>query len=397
MSRQRLCFVVESGTDVRMVEGLAERFELRVLARKIDGGVEINWPLALPAEVTIGPASRLGFARLALRHLLDKKRQYDFVIVQSYGLAALAANVAGRLTGTPTAMLICSPIEAYYECRRQNSQSDKQFRWHELALLRALARINGMVGQQYIVLSEYLAQVVRGHGTRKPIRFIPIYGVDTEIFSPLTENRSAVRGRLGLPQQGSLIFFSSRIAPEKDSETLLAAAKMLIDQGRDLWLLHRSGGYRSFIKDAQRFGIGHRVIATDAIHPHRELPQDYQVCDLCVQASRAEGLGFSPLEALACEIPVVATAVGGLRETIVNGRTGWTYPAGDADALANCIAAALDNPDEAASRAVAGRCMVIEKFDRRKCFAEIEQLVRDSKVTKLVTDLTQAKQEWDGL
>ncbi len=254
-----------------------------------------------------------------------------------------------------------------------------------------------MIGQQYIVLSEYLAQVVRGHGTRKPIRFIPIYGVDTEIFSPLTENRSAVRARLGLPQQGSLIFFSSRIAPEKDGETLLAAAKKLIGQGRDLWLLHRSGGYRSFVKDAQRFGIGHRVIATDAIHPHRELPQDYQACDLCVQASRAEGLGFSPLEALACEVPVVATAVGGLRETIIDGKTGWTYPVGDADALANCIAAALDNPDEAASRALAGRCLVIEKFDRRKCFAEIEQLVRDSKATEFVTDITQAKQEWDGL
>jgi hypothetical protein len=43
-SRMRLCFIVESGTDVRMVEGLAERFDLSVLARRITDGVEISWP-----------------------------------------------------------------------------------------------------------------------------------------------------------------------------------------------------------------------------------------------------------------------------------------------------------------------------------------------------------------
>lgn len=391
MSKRRLCFVVESGTDMRMVEGLAERFALTVLARGIDGGVEINWPSAMPMEVIRGPASRFGFARLALRHLLGENRRYGFVIVQSYSLAAMAANIAGRLTGTPTAMLICSPIEAYYECRRRRPQPGKPFRLHELMLLRALARINGAIGQQYFVLSDHLAQVVRGHGTCKPVRLVPIYGVDTRVFKPLSEAKAALKARLGLPATGSLIFFSSRIAPEKDSETLLAALRHLLDAGRDLWLLHRSGGHRSFIEDARRWGVAERVIATDAVHPHQELPRDYQACDLCVQASRAEGLGFSPLEALACETPVVATAVGGLRETIIEGQTGWTYQPGDVQALASCIAAVLDDPAEAARRAAAGRHLVSARFDRRKVFAALEQIIEASEDLEPRTDLAEVE------
>src|SRR5260370_22565011 len=115
---------------------------------------------------------------------------------------------------------------------------------------------------------------------------------------------------------------------------MLTALGILLDKGRDLWLLHRSGGYIAFRGEAERIGITHRLIATDAVHPHRELPMDYQASDICVQASREEGLGFSPIEAMACRVPVVASAVGGLKETVVDGCTGWSYPVGDEYALA---------------------------------------------------------------
>jgi glycosyltransferase involved in cell wall biosynthesis len=172
-----------------------------------------------------------------------------------------------------------------------------------------------------------------------------------------------------------LIFFSSRIAPEKDSEALLAAMRSLLEGGRDIWLLHRSGSYRSFVNEAARMGVAHRVIATDAVHPHRQLPTDYQACDVCVQSSREEGLGFSPLEAFACGLPVVASAVGGLRETVIDGRTGWTYPVGDWRALAACIAAALDDPVEAIRRATAGRELVRQHYDRRVVFDRLAKVV----------------------
>ncbi len=363
MNRTRLLFVVESGTDVRLVEGLAENFDLTVIARKIEGGVEISQPPSAQFPLAIGPASRAGFARFVFTELLRRRSKTDLVVVQGYSLAALAANMARQITGKPTIMLVCSPIEAYYRCRL-NHPAGRPYQRHEAALLNFLARANALAGDQYVVLSRYLESVVRSHGARS-IHNIPIYGVDTHLFCPPALSKPALKSSLGLPPSGMLIFFSSRVAPEKDSETLLRAMRRLLDDGQDLWLLHRSGGYRQFLADAEKFGVASHVIATDAVHPHHDLPFDYQACDVCVQASREEGLGFSPLEALACETPVIATQVGGLKETILDGQTGWTYPVGDDQKLAQCLASVISQPAEAARRAQAGRQLVISRFDRK--------------------------------
>lgn len=373
--RTRLLFVVESGADVRLVEGLAERFELTVLARRIEGGVEISQAASKSFALAVGPASRASFARTVFAEVRRRRDEVDAVIVQGYGAAALAANVACRLAGIRAFMLVCSPAERYYLCRREHADEGKPFRRRELFALGAFARMNARAGYQYLVLGEHLAEVVRGHGGRRPVSVVPVYGVDTEIFSPAREPKRATRERLGLPAEGSLVFFSSRVAPEKDAETLLAAFRTLLEEGRDLWLLHRSGGHRVFLEDARRFGVAARVIATDAVHPHRGLADDYRASDLCVQASREEGLGFSPLEALACGTPVVAAAVGGLLETIRHGETGWSYTSGDAAALAACMREALDDAEEGARRAARGRALVRERYERAGAFARLEEII----------------------
>ncbi len=378
----RLLFIVESGTDVRLVEGLAEHFQLSVLARRIDGGVEISHPPSVSFPMKIGPASRIGFAQFVFRELLHRRAQTDIVLVQGYALAALAANLARQITGAPTIMLVCSPIERYYRCRLQHPVGPP-YRRHEAMMLHLLARANALTGETYVVLSRYLSSVVGSHGA-KSVHTIPIYGVDTGIFRPVKKSKLALRLELGLPPEGILIFFSSRIAPEKDSETLLHAVRQLLDAGENLWLLHRSGGYRQFLADAERFGVRSRVIATDAVHPHRELPLDYQACDICVQASREEGLGFSPLEALACATPVIATAVGGLKETIIDRKTGWNYPAGDHAALVHCLREVIANPSEATARGKNGRAMVCERFERRLVFSEFVSLAESLAETAIV-------------
>jgi glycosyltransferase involved in cell wall biosynthesis len=373
--RERLLLVAESGVDVRLVEGLAERFGLSVLARRIGGGVEVSRRPSVEVPTTVGPASRAAFALAVGREVWRKRREVDCVVVQGYAAAALAANVTGRLAGLPVLMLVCSPAERYYLCRRGQADPSKPFRRRELLALGALARLNALLGRHYVVLSRHLAEVVRGHGTRAAVSIVPVYGVDTEIFSPTREPRRKLKERLGLPTAGALLFFSSRVAPEKDAATLLAAFRALLERGHDLWLLHRSGGFREFLAEAGRFGVAERVVATDASHPHGGLADDYRASDLCVQASREEGLGFSPLEALACGTPVVAAEVGGLRETIVDGRTGWTYPAGDAAALARAVEGALADPAEAARRAAAGRELVRARYERRAVFEHLTEVV----------------------
>lgn len=373
--RPRVCFVVESGTDVRLVDGFSAIADLTVMARRIVGGVEISRPPVSSAAIEVGPASFSGFARHVLASLRRRSGEFDFIVAQGYGASAAAANVAARLTRTPSVMLVCSPAEEYYRCRRDQHDPAKPFRSRELAALRLFAAINARVGRGYVVLSDHLASVVRAHGTRRRVDVIPVYGVDTALFRPVATPRLDLRLARGLPATGSILFFSSRIAPEKDSPTLLEAFGRLLAAGRDVHLLHRSGGYRQLQEAAAAAGVGSRVIATDAVHPD-ELPLDYAASDICVQASRAEGLGYSALEALACGVPVVATNIGGLAETVIDGVTGWSCPPRDARALADSLADAIDRPDEARRRALAGRQMVEERYEAASAFRRFVSLIQ---------------------
>jgi glycosyltransferase involved in cell wall biosynthesis len=373
--RHRVLFVVESGTDVRLVEGLEEISSLAILARKIERGREISQQPSVPVQVTVGASSRPRFAELVFRTLLAKRREYDICIVQGYGLAALAANAAAKLTAKPTMMFVCSATEEYYRCRVAASDGDSPYRGFENRILQSLAWLNARTGSRYVVLSRHLESVVRSHGARAEVCVVPTYGVDVDVFNPPTAPKSVLKAQLGLPANGSVIFSSSRVAPEKDTTTLLAALAELLKANRNVWLLCLTGRHEQFARLAVEFGVSERVIVDNAVHPTKMLPTYYQASDLCVQVSRAEGLGFSPLEALACGTPVVATAVGGLRETIIDGVTGWTHELGNPGDLAAKIAEVIDDPKEATRRAANGRAMVCRDYEHSAVFRTLAECI----------------------
>jgi glycosyltransferase involved in cell wall biosynthesis len=367
-------FVVESGTDRRLIEGLSDRWPLVVLARRILGGREISQPTEASFELQVDSPSFARFAATVMAAIVRDRQRFGAVLVQGYGLAALAANVAGRVAGVPVLMLVCSPAEIYYSCRAADA-GGKRFKRIEWIALRGMAWMNARLGRGYIVLGPYLASIVRGHGACCPVTVAPIYGVDTTVFCPAAEPRATVRERLGLPVDAALVFFSSRVAPEKDPDALLAAVAALRRSGRDVRVLHRSGGHDEFVRRAAAHGIADAVLAGPAVPPGPDLADYYRASDVCVQASRAEGLGFSPLEALACGVPVIASAVGGLRDTIDDGRTGWTVPPGDPAALAAALEHVLDRPAEARRRAELGRALVSRTYERQRAFAAVHDTI----------------------
>ncbi|MFW9866397.1 MAG: glycosyltransferase family 4 protein [Candidatus Thorarchaeota archaeon] len=65
--------------------------------------------------------------------------------------------------------------------------------------------------------------------------------------------------------------------------------------------------------------------------PHDQMPNLYNQCTIFIQTSRAEGLPTCVLEALSCEVPVVASKVGGIQELIQDGVNGYLYESGDVD------------------------------------------------------------------
>ena len=86
------------------------------------------------------------------------------------------------------------------------------------------------------------------------------------------------------------------------------------------------------------------------------------VSDLFLLPSMQESFGLAALEAMACEVPVVASRVGGLSEVIEHGRTGFLHALEDLDGMADSGVALLTNPDLHAAVAAQGRRLVAEKF-----------------------------------
>lgn len=189
-------------------------------------------------------------------------------------------------------------------------------------------------------------------------RLIP-NGVDVSVFQP--RDKSEARARLGLPQDERLLVFSgfdAGASPYKDFETLRAAAGILGNRpARDRITFLVLGG----TGERQRLGratLRFIPYETDEVN----VAAFYQSADVYVHAARpgAENHSLAVLEALACGVPVVATAVGGIPEQVISLRaaaptrvdrmapsnsqpTGILTPPGDPRAIADAVARLMDD------------------------------------------------------
>ena len=98
------------------------------------------------------------------------------------------------------------------------------------------------------------------------------------------------------------------------------------------------------------------------------------ISDVCVLSSTSEGFSNAILEYMAAGRPVVATDVGGAREAIVHGESGYLVSAGDDDAMADRIKSLLLQPELARAMGEYGKRIVTEKFSSQKQLQNVESL-----------------------
>lgn len=176
-----------------------------------------------------------------------------------------------------------------------------------------------------------------------------------------------------VPENRTRIAVVGRLVPRKGVDLVIAALALLRDAGRDDVDLVIVGGGRSqddmhedpdgarLLGIAAALGVSSQVILRGQI-PQAELPAILRSVAVVVCAPWYEPFGITPLEAMACAVPVVAARVGGLSDSVVDGVTGIHVPPQDAPAIARAVCQLLDDPERAATLGRSGRARVSDGY-----------------------------------
>ena len=157
----------------------------------------------------------------------------------------------------------------------------------------------------------------------------------------------------------------ARLTPYKGLEILLEAVAGLVRRGRPLRLriLGRGPDESALRTRARALGIGNVVSIDTRPIPHADIPRVFAASDIYAQPSRIEPFGSAAVEAMAAGLPVVASAVGGLLDTVDDPHTGFLVPPGDAGALAERLDALVADPDLRLRLGEAGQRRAVALFD----------------------------------
>lgn len=178
------------------------------------------------------------------------------------------------------------------------------------------------------------------------------------------ESGSRSRDELfGVPLGQSWLWLSvGRLEPQKAHDVTMRSLAQLVERGLDVRLaIAGTGGLHdelAQLRDA--LSLGDRVSFLQYRNDVKEL---MSAADGMVLASRWEGLPNSILEACIAELPVVATDVGGVKEIITDGESGFVVPPGDVEALSSAMARVMSlDPAELAAMTRAARSFVLDTF-----------------------------------
>jgi glycosyltransferase involved in cell wall biosynthesis len=178
----------------------------------------------------------------------------------------------------------------------------------------------------------YTSETDRHRDGRSPSRVISL-GIDVPRFASGTR-----------VLEGTIVGNVARLAEQKDHRTLLEAAALVRARRPAVRFAIAGDGELRGELEQQAKELGDHVAM---LGNRPDVPDLLASFAVFAHPSRYEGLCISVLEAQAAGVPVVATPVGGIRETVVDGETGYLVPVGDAEALAERIVHVLDHPEEA--------------------------------------------------
>ena len=339
----RCMFIITSmpvGGAETLLVNLMQRMDRRVVRPEVTC-LKDPGPLALQIQPETRVHANLLASKWDLRVLvrliqLLRKRETDVVITVGAGDKMFWGRLAAHLSGVP---VIASAL-------------------HSTGWPDGVGKLNRCltsITDGFIAVADAHAQFLRDF-ERFPSGKVHVIrnGVDCHRFVPDSKTRHAVREELGLSGAAELVGIVAALRPEKNHEMLLEVASRVRQRSDKVhWLIVGDGPERGGLESlANRLGIADRV---HFLGTRGDTERILAALDLFVLCSLNEASPVSILEALACGVPVVATDVGSVKESIIEGQTGRLVASGDPAAMTDAIESLLDSPETRQRMGLAGR------------------------------------------
>jgi glycosyltransferase involved in cell wall biosynthesis len=351
------------------------RADVRVIPRSADYALS-NGPTSAqpPAARSAGRSLKLlvpgsvrlwsGFSREARRLArLFARHPVDLLHTQNAGCEE--SPVAARVAGIQS-VLGTFHVDSTYDLSRERSG----FR-HRLLEIVSNRCLDAAIAVSRATKADW---VRRSHLPAR--RVVTIHnGIDADKFQRRA-NRSAARRQLGLPDDGLIVGGVGRLDEAKGFTHLIdAVARLAPRYPRLLLVLAGTGPLRDeLVEQASRLGIGGRVRFLGFVN---DVQPVFDALDVFALSSLCEALPYALLEAMATELPVVGTRVGGVPEVIGEGETGFVVPSQNAEAVAGALTPILDSSDLRQRMGKAGRDRVVRHFHERDMVRRTLDLYRD--------------------
>jgi glycosyltransferase involved in cell wall biosynthesis len=233
--------------------------------------------------------------------------------------------------------------------------------------------------------SEYITEKIRSVFPQFAERCQTVFnGVDVDYF--VSSNRHVLANKNAVKR----VLFVGRVSPEKGLHILLEAFQKVVKRYPKTQLeimgspsippiefivalsdnpnvsklacFYNKTSYVSHLQERMlSLNIADNVTFTNFI-PHRHLVNHYRQADVLVNPSFSEAFGMSLIEAMACQVPVVASRVGGMTEIVEEGKTGLLVKSGNAPELAEAILRILSDDDLRKKMRNTGRERAVDLF-----------------------------------
>lgn len=342
----------------------------------------VDWmPGVRVVHVPAGPASFIPkeamlpfmeqFARFMIRFTRRQKIPYDLVHANFF-MSGMVAQQVKRALGIPFVMT----FHALGKVRRLSQKEADAFPDLRFAieenLMREADRIIAECPQDQRDMEEHYG------ASADRIDIVPC-GFDPDEFWPVTLD---ARQQLGLNRDEFVVLQLGRMVPRKGVDNVIRAAAILRQQYAVPVRMLVVGGNAEqpdpvatpelgrLMRLAHELGIDEQVTFTGQ-RQRDQLRYYYSAANVFVTTPWYEPFGITPVEAMACGTPVVGTAVGGIKTTVVDGETGYLVPPNDPEALAERLSWLHRHPHLAQRMGWAGMRRAYQHFTWRNVANDI--------------------------